>query len=272
MFNVNQSTMSKKLQVSNVNETDFMSPSAETIDILLPNNKLLTLRERNGEDEGILSTVGDYKNGNAIPKFLAALSNGALTALDIKQWPIRNKYYAMFKERIANFGSVVEWDHTFADGTIQRVGEELSKFDWDFTKGTPPAQGEEGYVAGRIIPYPMGEDRYTGTTSSGKNYRFEYLTGIGEEKTLEVGMDALNLNTKLITRNFEVQVKTGTWMKVERFNIFTGKEMSEIRTTVELVDPDFSLNVYVKHPKGGATEEISLFGVPDFFYPRAKAV
>jgi hypothetical protein len=258
--------MSKRVKVSNVNETDFMSVGP-TYDVLLPDNQIVTLRERNGDDEDVLSKVEDFQKGTGIPKFLAGLIQGnKLTWQEVQKWKVRNKYYLMYKERMANFGSVVEWEHEFVDGTKVMFEEDIARFDRNFTEKLDP---EADIVEGQIVPYPIGYDKIEGKTSSGKKYRCDYLTGEGEIRTLDKTVNTLSINERLRVRNFELQMADGTWKLVEKFSMLTAREMSEIRTLVDDNDPMFDLRVTVRNPKDGTPEEVSMFQLATFFFPRA---
>ena len=249
--------------------------SGATKTIPMPGGFKITIREINGDDEDKLSKLSDSKDGSAMHKFLAGIIIGnsvtpdkKVTEEDIAGWRVRDKYYALYWAVRHSHGDKVTFRHIFEDGTECGFDEDLKKFDWDFTKGTPPKLGEKGYDSKIIQPYPESEF-VTGTTSSGKEYRFRYLTGIDELNTLGKNPDELSINEKLRIRGFEAKGAGGTWLALQNFASFSARDMKEIRATLEKEDPEFNLNVQVTHPKTGRKEVASLFSNPDFFFPIA---
>lgn len=259
--------------ISNVNQTDFMGGAGATHDITLPSGKYIKMRERNGDDEDVISRTKDARDGMSIPNFLSKLIvSEPMTPAMILKWKVRDKYYLLFKERLLTWGDEMTFDHKFADGETHNFTEDLSKFDWDFTdpNARAPKKGEEGYEMARILPYDSGENHMLeGRTSSGKNFRMKYLTSELENKTLGSTMDSLSINDKLRIRDFELQDAGEVWHKVEKFNMLNAKEMQEIRKVVLEKDGDFDLTVEVTHPTKGIIEYVSLMNLPDFFFPPA---
>lgn len=259
------------MSISNVNPAQFEA-STITHEVILPSRRKVTIRERNGEDEESLSNVGDFTNGTAVPKFLARLTG--LSYEEIQKWPIRDKYYLLLKERILSIGSILTFVHRFSDGSEQAFDEDLSGYDWDYSKPFPK-EGEINYKPGRALPYPEYSKpdsfKFEGRTASGKNYRMLYLTGEKEISTLGIDQSTLNSNKQFTLREFEVQLDNGLWVRMERFSSFTARDMAEFRNSVQANDQDFNLSVIVKHPKSGLVEETSLMTETDFFLPRVKA-
>lgn len=257
------------MALSDVNENEFVV-NTRTHEVTLPSGKKVTIRERNGNDEDILSNMGDFKDGLAIPKFLSGIIVSEPTpASAIQQWGIRDKYYLLLKERILSLGTMLIFTHKFESGSSQTFEEDLSKYDWDYNLPVPK-YGDKNYNEDRALPYPSSMGFIEGRTSSGKNFRMKYLTGDDEIKTLGMDQRDLSVNKRLTLRNFELQTKTGKWLPIERFDMLTGPEMQEIRDTLDDADGDFSLIVQVKDPNKGVIEETSLMQEPDFFIPRGS--
>ena len=254
-----------KPAISNVNPEVF-DISSNTIDVYLPHHEIVTIRERNGEDEGILSRMEDFQSGIAIPKFLAAIIEGPkkYTAQEIQAWPIRSKYYLMYKERMWQYGPLVNWEQPFEfQGTEFKVPyeENIDWFDRDLAKG------QEVEKKGQIIAYPKDKKNITFTTASGKNTRMEFLTGAAEVMLMESKpVGELNINDRFKIRNFELQDKNGVWHKLQMFNMLSAKDMTELRNHLEVADPEFNLNVTVKNPKSQETSQVSLMQLIDFFF------
>lgn len=250
-------------------------------DIILPSGMPVTIRERNGDDEDILSKLRDNKSSAAMHKFLAAIIvNPVLTFEDIAKMRIKDKYYLMFKSRIQSLGDEITFNHTFTDGEdkskLITLDENLSKYDWDFSRTFeeyPFKPDHPEYFKHRCTPYPKGkmdEDTFEFELLSKKKCRMEYLNGLGEAKSLKKDTGDLTINERLIIRNFEVQLDNGNWQKVERFSMFTAREMQQIRTELDRMDQSFDLVVEHVNPLTGQVELISLFLKEDFFFPLTR--
>lgn len=256
-------------KISNVNDSDFMGAS-NTFEVLLPDNNIIKLRERNGDDEDALSRNKDFSEGNSMAMFLAKLIISKPTPVsEINKWPVRCKYYLILKERIQTWGKDIEFEYMFENGDKFMFTEDLSQFDWDFTQGPPPKKGDKDYNEQRIVPYPVGKTMMEGTTSSGKNWRAKYLTGEGEMKVATKTIGDLTINDKLRIRDFELQHSDNSWVKIERFNMLSAKDMAEIRSRVVAEDPDFSMTIELKHPSKPIIEYVSALALPGFFFPKA---
>lgn len=261
-----------KGNISNVNETDFMGGAGTTYDITLPSGKSIKMRERNGDDEDVISRTKDARDGMSIPNFLSKLiMNEPTPPSTILKWKVRDKYYLLFKERLFTWGNEITFDHKFSDGETYNFTEDLSKFDWDFTdpNAKAPAKGEKGYEAARILPYDSDKPVMEGRTSSGKNFRMKYLTSELENKSLAKDQDSLSINDKIRIREFELQDAKGNWHRIEVFNMLSARDMQEIRKLLLEKDGDFDLTVEVKHPNKNIIELVSLMNLPDFFFQQA---
>lgn len=255
--------------IKNVNENPF-AYTGETLDVLLPSGKVVTIRERNADDEDALSNPQDFDRGESIPKFLSRLvTSEKLTWESIQKWPIRDKYYLMFKERRWQFGDTMHFTYKFADGAVGYFDTDLKKYDWDFTKEAP-AKGQPGYLECRIVKYKAyGETSMKLTTRSGREYEIDYLTGEGESKTLGMNMSSLTMNVRYQIRNLKVKMPDGKWFQPETYGMISGKDASELRTFMEENDPEFALDEEIVHPRTREVISISLFALTDFFFPRA---
>lgn len=254
-----------KAVISNVNPNAF-DVSVQTMDVYLPHHETVTIRERNAVDEGILSRIGDFQGNLSIPKFLSAIIVGprSYTAEEIQAWPVRSKYYLMMKERISQYGSLVTWTHTFKDG--DRDLEVQLEEDIAWADGDLKDPNYKPTRTGQITAYPKDKPQIEHRTTSGKNIRMEYLTGNGEMMGLAKPMTDIDSNDRFLFRNIEIQDKNGHWHKVQRLDMLTGRDTRELRKVVEEQDPGFSLTVSVKHPKKDQYEDLSLFGLADFFF------
>lgn len=251
-----------------------MFNEAPRLIISMPSGFKASVRETNGDDEDIVSKLRDNKEGNALYKYLANIiqvDDKPVSFEEIIKWKVRDIYYAIMKSRMLSHGNKVVFEHTF-EGTSEEKTfiEDLGFYDWDLGGDELPSQlGEEDYDPRIIQPYRHPGDWIESETSSKKKYRFKYLTGELELKTRGMMVDDLSINDKLRLREFQLYMVSGNWQPIMKFNILTSKEMAEIRTTLEKVDPEFTLSCKLPHPQGGRAEEITLLGVPGFFFPRA---
>lgn len=257
-----------------INSKVGLSGGVPYTDFTLPSGNKLRIREQNGEDDDVLSKVKDNKDGSAMHNYIAAITleyNGTtgLTGEQVKTWGLRDKYYAILKSRRFSLGDVVFFDYTFEDGKQLGFEEDLAKYDWDFSTGKPPQKGQKGYSKDVPQSYPSETDKSIEfKLSSGKICCYEFMTGEHEMKTLGKSENELTLNDRLRFRNFKLKLKdSDPWTQLDRFNMFTAREMYDIRTHLDMNDPDFILKSDVRHPDGGRTESISLLHISDFFFP-----
>jgi|SRR6478609_5110199 len=246
-----------------------------TLDFTLPSGNTLRIREQNGEDDDILSKVKDNRDGSAMHNFIAQIIlelNGQavkLTAAEVAKWKLRDKYFTLFKSRKFSLGDLVIFDHKFMDGTTIGFEENLTQYDYDYSTlsvKSMPKKGESGYNSLLAQPYPNGKDSIEHTLTSGKKIMYDFMTGVYEGETLTRDEATMSINDKLRYRKFKL-FHEGKWEVIERFNMFTSREMHEIRTHLEVNDPDFTLTSVVKNPDTGMNETISLLMVQDFFFP-----
>src|SRR3972149_804467 len=134
----------------------------KTLEVPMPSNFSITIREQNGEDDEVISRVGDATDGNSINIFLTriiianSLLNGGKTSLaDILSWRLRDKYYLLLKSRIHSMGPNLDFDFICTNvkcAKLSHYTEDLSLYDWDLSKPTPKL-GELNYFAHRIQPF-----------------------------------------------------------------------------------------------------------------------
>lgn len=242
----------------------------------LASGRVISLRESNGEDEGVLSNYGDSESGRNIPGYLARVIvdekdgwRNPYTTADIMLWGINDKYHAMLISRIHSLGSEMRFKWEFDDDRdkFPTLVEDLSLYDWDFSKGAPPKEGEPGFFYERIKPYPMGmQEKIELMLSSKKQVRYTILNSIGEKKALDKDQASLNRNDMFLLRNLEWRNEQDMWQPIENFNIFSSREMAEMRRDVEKNDPTFTMRMELKSPLGKLSY-IPIIKVSDFFFP-----
>lgn len=255
-------------------EAAVFGVAGPTLTVRTPSGDDVEIREWNAEDEDAISKIKDNKDGTHTYKFLAGIItkiNGVPVKLsweEVAKLKVRDIYYLLFKGRLFTHGDKLAFDHTFESGEVVPQIEDLAKFDFNLASGEPPKKGEEGYSAEQIKPYPKGVAEWVEkTTSRGLKYRFKLLTGMEELATRQKKIEDATINDKLRNRSFSL-FHGGTWQQIERFNMISAKESSEIRSVMNEIDHEFSLIITVKSPSG-AVEATSIFAIPDFYYPQS---
>jgi hypothetical protein len=246
-------------QTKDVNPSEL--PEFEKTDIILPSGKVVTIRESTGEDDDILSKRDDKLEH--LNKFLARIVvDPDMSTNDVKKLLVRDKYFLLLKSRIFSLGSELLFTHTFSDGTEADIEEDLTIFDHDYSEEWNPDS-----KAPR--PYITDDPTVEFNLSSGKICRYEYLTGLHEKSLLdnkEITLTNLNINMMMTVRKFALKIND-SWALVQRFNMLKSREMAEIRKHIERNDPEWGALMSIPHPNGGPTEYVSIFQVPDFFFP-----
>lgn len=263
----------KRVAIIGVGETSMFDKAPRLV-ITMPGGFKASIRETTGEDDDIVSRLGDNKEGTALYKFLQnviLVDDKPVPFEELLKWKVRDIYYGIMKTRMFTHGSQVVFEHTFSGDITKTFTEDLGFYDWDLsdTQNYPPQLGEEGFDARVIQPYRLAGEWVEGLTKSQKKYRFRYLTAKDEIKTLGIKADDLTINDKLRIREFQIYLDNGSWTTVERFNILTSRDMAEIRTVLDKTDPEFTMITRLTDPTTQAIVELPLLGVTGFFFPRA---
>lgn len=255
-------------QTKNVNPMEFMAPA--TTEFYIPSGAICKIREQTGADEETLSRVSQNQEAGKLDKFLSGIILGingkAVSADYCKKMKSRDRNYILLQSRIFSLGSTLLFDYEFSNGNKVTFEEDLNIFTHDYSDTEFPKESKAPY------PYTNGaEQEVVFNLSSGQSCKFNYLTGLGEQKALELNKNKLiNINSGLVVRDFQIQDETGNWHYIENFNMFTSRFMAEIRKQVKEKDPDFELLIEVTDPSTGLKEELSLFSLNDFFFPGAQ--
>jgi hypothetical protein len=258
----------------NVKQSDEILPLfiGKTTDIKLPSGRIVKIRETNGDDDELLSSLNASLDGSNTYNFLSAiiLNDSFLGRRpmpdDIKEWHINDKYVLLFKQRIFNHGFELKFKSTCDNEKCLQENiftEDLKQWDIDLDKVDKNTQ----YKSKSIKPYPMGAAKEVEfVISSGKKLKYEILTGELEKDALEL-KDATK-NSPLVIRRLKIENK-GEWIRVSHFAGFSSKEMSEIRSNIKLNDEQFDPMVHFTcpNPQCGKQNSVSLFAMGAFFYP-----
>jgi len=259
--------------MTDINNPQVMGFDVATDTFTTPSGFEVTIRETNGQDDGIFSKVSNQKDAKALNLYLANIItelNGETTIKpnDILKLRVRDKYYILFKSRRLSLGDEVTWSHTFPDGVIADMVEDIAKYDFDYSKDIPAYKGQEDYNPLVATPYEK-ETFVRFKLSSGHIVQFDYMTGIQEKKTLGVNEATLDINSRLTIRNFKLMKDESDeeGQFIENFQSFPSRIMAEIRARLDTYDSEWILPTDIRHPDTGEVTQISLFQLPDFFYP-----
>lgn len=254
------------------NNSEVLFFEGNKMDVFLPSSNKVTIRETNGGDDELLSNLYEIQKGSNTPQFLASIITfdqnlgRKPTVAEVLNYPKNDQWYLMLVQRIMNRGSDLVFPYkcqqpTCKDKPEMEFTEDLSLFDGRL--------GDENYKPGpyQIMKYPLGAlSQHRFKTSSGHSYQFDIMTGVHEKKLLEVSDKSQNKNTMLTLRNLKM-LQGQNWISVLSFSSIPSKIMSEIRREVALNDPEFNPIVTGECINCGTPFAMSLWGMPDFFWP-----
>lgn len=237
-----------------------------------PSGKSYTIREQNGADEDILSNQSDVANFQNISKFLAAIitstsyKDGKLTLAEVEEIPALDRVTILIESRILSLGQTLDFNYGFR-GTKEQVqcSIDLRDFLYDYSN-TNPTDQELDEKPDAVPYYPLGEQAVdiTTTLKSGKEIKFDLLTGEGEKVIATAPLDKTSRSISMIARNLHLNVD-GKWEKVKSFHLFNPRDMAELREFMESVDPTFMGKITITSPSG-LIEQTSIFALNNFFY------
>lgn len=244
-----------------------------------------TIREQNGQDEEILTNVGETNKGMSMINFLQAIimstskKPGKLTVAEVMNIPLLDRQVILLKSRIFSIGEDMEFKYRWPkEGDMDRYEEfeyvqDLNEYlfdsyDPEVYKADPESIDIQLANKPKVIPiYPLGDKHLLEfTLKSGKAIRFHLSDGHTEKYLFRVREADQTRNTDLIARGLELMVD-GNWERVSNFSLFSLKDMREIRKLVNSYDPINNVTTTIENPITGVTQEISIFMIPDFFFP-----
>lgn len=256
-----------------------------TLSFRAPSGNNYTIREQNGEDEGILSNVLDSKGLMNITKFIRAIvvdttftSSGKLKTLDeVLAIPLLDRYTILLKSRIFSIGEILPFNFRWPNGDTLEYEQDLNEYFrlldiWEeaptdeVSKLWEEALKEEDSDLYMPIYLDSHHKDILITLASGKELLFDCVDGKGEKYLLLLSEEQRNRNAELIARNLRLKVD-GKFEKVTNFSSFSVKDMVEIRNQVHKYDPVFTGMAKVVHPKTGEVDYFAVLGAPSFFYP-----
>lgn len=249
---------------------------------LLPSGLKVTYIEQNASHDSIISKSGDVENGDSFINFLAEIivstsesKEAKLSPLDVMRLKLSDKYYLLVCSRLFSLGSELVFKHICENdrcGKENEYVEDLNNYTWKKTKPEDIAGAIDPYEKYRIKPYPNGlSTEREITTSSGRKFKYSYLTSMGEKSMLEVPRDSININHELTSRNLSWWDETkGIFLPIslQELQYISAKEVNEIRTDIGINDPQFMALSELKCPYCRKSQLVPLVSVNDFFYPR----
>ena len=251
--------------------------TGKRLKVKLPSGHTVTIREQNGNDDDIISTVSDALNGVMLSKFLAEIiidqdvKQGMLTYEDIKKWKVNDVYYLILKSRIHSLGNILEFKVVCQNSNCRKENafeEDLSIFDTNLENYKPLSVEDPKYNPYRIKPYIKGKNMgETITLPSGKIVRFEYLTVEGEYFYGLYTQENLSKNKELIVRNLSLNIGSEEWQPIANFAIFSPIDMRAIRNSLAELETIFEPMMECTCPHCKNSTAVSLMKQPDFFFP-----
>lgn len=249
-------------------------------DITLASGLVLTIREKNGDDDDILSDSSSKDIPHRVMidnlnKFVSSIviknhatGNPYITLDEVKALKATDKLQVLLESRIHSDGPELKFLHKCSNEDCKSHDNKL-EYDCieDLAKYLPSS--EEPFEF-KIQKHPHGQKPGMELTlSSGKKVRFQFLTAGSEYKGLEMAEDSSirrGKNLDLLLRDLEV-FDGSSWNLVGSFAIFSSSEMREIRNAVKTNDPQWPMVSEFKCPSCKNTEYIPLILIPDFYFP-----
>lgn len=251
-------------EVFETRKLEFVTPSGHTV----------VIREQNGADDDILSNPVEASNLMNLSRFIAAIvvksdynETGKLTVDQAHSLPVLDRYAILFNSRIFSIGETLDFDYDWKEnGGKATYEQDLREFIFDYSK-TPTE--EELEAKPNAIPfYPEGRKitDFEITTRSGKQLLFDLLTAKGEAWAANLPMEKQTRNVGLMARNLRLKVGD-KYEAVSNFQMFSVKDMIDIRSEVNAYDPMFMGTTEIENPTTHEKAEVSVVAMSGFFYP-----
>lgn len=244
----------------------------ETLEVTLPDTSKVTIRLQNGNDEDILSRVGDAQKSTNIAKYLSSIIvEPKLSWEDINKWKVSNKYYLLVASRVFNFGAEFMFNQEIeynGSKLTQNFTEDLSKFlvNFDDPENIEKVTKENPLVC---KPYKLENASFREfTLSNGRKVKYDLLTGEGELKISKIKQEDIRINDVLRARNLSVfNNDKNTYEIVSDYGTLSSKELLEIRKDVQEYDYQYGMEMELELPDGNKMQ-VSMIQYPEFFFPQ----
>lgn len=241
-----------------------------TSSVNVPSGRTFIIREQNGADDEVITSFlnSDDNELVVLDRFLTNLvlhevvdnEKNEVLLSDVQNLLVRDKYALLIKSRIFSLGESLKFSHKFYPEDVEEeFVEDLRNYVWDYTKPFPK-KGEVDYDRHRIPPYESTSPLLY-SLSSGKQISFELLTAKGEAN---LASGPQHINRELQVR----KISSGTPLQeVNNFEVFSARDMAEIRAKVREHDFLTPLTTEFDNPVTGEEVSIPLLSLPDFFFP-----
>lgn len=241
-----------------------------------PSGATFTIREQNGADDDVLSNPSEAKTLANISRFISRIvvdsSLGKITMEKAHNLPSLDRYAILVNSRIHSMGESLEFEYDWGEnGGKQLYEQSLEEYLFDYSQRDTITEEELAEKPNAIPFYPLGDvvKDIPVTTRSGKELIFDVLTGVGEATYVSLPLEKRTKNAELLVRNLRYRIPdTDKWEVVKNFELFSYKDMVDIRSEVARVDPSFIGRVDITNPEDPTqTEVLNLVGIPSFFFP-----
>ena len=255
--------------------------SLRKLEFTAPSGNVYTIREQNGEDDDIISNPFYVKQFRNITNFISAIvvhttftESGKLTPDQVEELPTLDRIAIVINSRMFSIGEVFEFSYTWeglnpGDKPVElEYTQSLREYIFDdYSKLPTEDELEEKPKALPFYPdLSLGMVDIPLQLSSGKNLLLDRLNGKSEIASLKLPENKLGKNLEILARNLRLEVN-GKFEKVQRFNLFSNKDMREIRSFIASIDPSFNPLIEISDDNG-RIEYINFLSSPDFFFPQ----
>ncbi len=244
--------------------------------LLLPSGHTVSIREQNGNDDDVLSSVvagedmvtpmNTFISGIIIKHDFDLPNENSISTKEVLNMPLRDKYFILMASRIFSISPVIKfkWDWKNNKPAVS-YEEDLYPYLWDYNKPLPEPDDPD-YFKYRILPYNSKEPFKELTLGQGKVIRYKWLDGHGEAYMVNLPDSKRSINTPLRARFIELKTEDG-WIRISDFKDFKPIEMAKIREDIDKNDSAFDGLTDLRNPHTGEEVSIPLLSIPDFFFP-----
>ena len=242
-----------------------------------------TIREQNGQDEEILTNVGEATRFMNINNFLQAILMGSskkpnqkYTMEEILRIPLLDRQCILLQSRIFSIGEIMEFSYKWPvpnSEALQKLEyeQDLNEFLLDYSNREGITEEELDAKPHALPFYPNPVDQaLIFDLQSGKKIRFHLFDGNSELYVMRLPEVDRTRNTDIIARGLELQVE-GKWDRVTNFSLFSTKDMRQLRKLVNDYDPTPSLETTIDNPITGEVILVPVMSFTDFFFPEEDA-
>lgn len=250
----------------------------------LPSCKMVTYRETNGDDDGMVSRIADIANGDNFTNFISSIVikdeqflNGKPSPQDVKQWKTNDRFSLLLKQRIFNRGAELEFEHICSNPKCERPNEQtrnLSDFDTNFEEVIKMNRDEQDQFfkanPDKLPPYPMQQATSFEFNVEGLGrLQMDILTTQLEQDYEKKVGESRNSNSMLLMRNLRM-LKREEWIPITFFTNISSRVMDIIRAHVHKFDRQWNPSFPIECPNCQQVDLLNPFLIPAFYFPVVK--